>query len=131
MNIAWGGQNKDHTYRPHHQLCMNSVGLRIQRDQIFLVIPDDSGFTARVPVILDTTALSWIINIIKESEMDWLSTPWARVRLAMGLGGQVAKLGSFQKPVVNRSLNPADLDEKVFTKDDEVLSPLQAESMLP
>ena len=41
-------------------------------DQIALVIPDLSNFTAQIPVILGTPTISCIINVIKEMEIDAL-----------------------------------------------------------
>ena len=37
-------------------------------DQVALVIPDPTNFGSRVPVTLGTLTISWIINMIKESE---------------------------------------------------------------
>ena len=45
-------------------------------DQIALVIPDLSNFTARVPVILGTPTIGRVVNVMKEAEMDALATPW-------------------------------------------------------
>ena len=52
------------------------------KDQIALVIPNISNFTARVPVILGTPTNSHIVNVIKEKEIDTLATPWANARVA-------------------------------------------------
>ena len=51
-------------------------------DAIFLVVPDGSNFGKRVPIVLGTCTLACIINVIKESEMDRISTSWSTVRLA-------------------------------------------------
>ena len=45
-------------------------------DQIAMVIPDLSEFAVRVPVILGTPMISHVVNVIKEKEIDALSTPW-------------------------------------------------------
>ena len=50
-------------------------------DQIALVIPDLSNFAVRVPVILGTTTISCVINVIKE-EIDALAMPWVDTRVA-------------------------------------------------
>ena len=52
------------------------------KDQIALVIPDISNFTARVPVILGTPTISCVVNVMKEKEIDALVTPWANARVA-------------------------------------------------
>ena len=51
-------------------------------DVVFLVVPDGSNFGKRVPIVLGTCTLACVINVIKESEMDQISTPWATVHLA-------------------------------------------------
>ena len=54
-------------------------------DAVFLVIPDESSFSGRVPIKIGICTLGHIINIIKESELDQISTPWATVCLAQML----------------------------------------------
>ena len=50
-------------------------------DQIALVIPDFSNFTARVPVILGMPTIGQVVNVMKEAEMDALATPWTNARV--------------------------------------------------
>ena len=38
------------------------------------------NFSWHVPIVIGTCMLGRIVNVIKESEMDRLSTPWAMVR---------------------------------------------------
>ena len=54
-------------------------------DQIALVVKDDSDFARRVPLILGTPALRRIVNVMKESELDKLSIPWACTRKNIAL----------------------------------------------
>ena len=42
------------------------------KDQIALVIPDLSHFMVRVPIILRTSMISHVVNIINEQEIDAL-----------------------------------------------------------
>ena len=51
-------------------------------DQIALVIPDFSNFAARVPVILGMPTISQVVNVMRDTEMDALATPWANARAA-------------------------------------------------
>ena len=44
------------------------------KDQIALVILDLSNFAVRVPVILGTPTISYIMNVMKEREIDALVT---------------------------------------------------------
>ena len=49
-------------------------------DMVFLVVPDELEFSQCVPIVIGTCTLGRIINVIKESKMDRLLTPWAMVR---------------------------------------------------
>ena len=51
-------------------------------DVVFLVVPDRSNFSKRVPIMIGTCTLGRVINVIKESKMDQISTPWVTVRLS-------------------------------------------------
>ena len=51
-------------------------------DQIALVVPDLLDFMERIPIILGTPTLCYIINVMKEKEIDALGTPWANARVA-------------------------------------------------
>ena len=51
-------------------------------DQVALVIPDSTGFGSQIPVTLGTLIISWIINMIKESEIDELSVSMNGLRIA-------------------------------------------------
>ena len=48
-------------------------------DIIFLIVPDGSDFSKRVPLVIGTCMLGRVVNMIKESELDMLSPPWAVV----------------------------------------------------
>ena len=52
------------------------------KDQIALVILDFSNFSARVPVILGMPTIGWVVNVMREAEMDALAMPWANARVA-------------------------------------------------
>ena len=62
-------------------------------DAVFLVVPDGSNFGKRVPIVIGTCTLACVINVIKESEMDRISMPWATVRLAQLLSRRVVAEG--------------------------------------
>ena len=51
-------------------------------DQIALIVPDLSNFTACVPVILGTPMIDHIMNVIRKSEMDTLVTSWLNAHVA-------------------------------------------------
>ena len=49
-------------------------------DIIFLVVADEYDFSRCMPLVVGMCTLGRIINVIKESEIDRLSTPWAIAR---------------------------------------------------
>ena len=57
-------------------------------DVVFLMVPNESEFGWRVPLVIGTCTIGQIINIIQESEIDHLSMPWAMVRMAQLLSCQ-------------------------------------------
>ena len=59
-------------------------------DQIALVIPDLSNFAAQVPVILRIPMIGHVMNVIKESEIDALTTPWVNVQVAYLFGSKMS-----------------------------------------
>ena len=50
-------------------------------DVVFLMVPDESEFSHRVPLVIGTCTIGQIINVIWESEIDHLSMPWATIRM--------------------------------------------------
>ena len=79
--------------------CMSLLGFVILHMQVweiagyhenvvFLMVPDESKFGHRVPLVIGTCTISQIINVIWESEIDSLSIPWATVRMVQLLSCQ-------------------------------------------
>ena len=58
-------------------------------DAIFLVVVDKSDFSRCMPLVIGTCTLGRIINVIKESEMDNMSTLWAVAQTSSLLSRQV------------------------------------------
>ena len=52
------------------------------KDQIALIILDHSNFAIRLPVILGICTIGWVVNVMREAEMDTLAMPWANTRAA-------------------------------------------------
>ena len=48
---------------------------------MFLMVPDEFKFGCRVPLVIGTSMIGRIINVIWESEIDHLSMPWAMARM--------------------------------------------------
>ena len=51
-------------------------------DIVFLVVPDESEFRWRVPLVIGTCTIGRIINVIRKSKIDCLSMLWATARMA-------------------------------------------------
>ena len=91
-------------------------------DQIALVIPDFSNFATRVPVILGMPTIGRVVNVMREAEIDALSTPWANARAAHLL----AAYRMMPMEVEN------NWEEKFDSKDDDLLMYTQkAETLEP
>ena len=119
---------------------MGFVILRVQvtkitgydEDVVFLVIPDKLESSRHVPLILGTCTLCRIVNVIKESEFDRLSTSWSTARtlrllsrwgmadLGSGAGGDEGKsVVAPEKPLEK------GIDEPVMMREGLKLGPFQ------
>ena len=86
---------------------------------VFLMVPNESEFGWRVPLVIGTCTIGRIINVIWESEIDRLSMPWATARMVQLLSCQrstaVPTSGSAETQVEGASREPleGDVDELV------------------
>ena len=93
------------------------------KDVVFLVVPDESEFGQRVPLVIGTCTIGRIINVIWESEIDCLSMPWAMVRMAQLLSCQksIAVLtpgcAETQSEGASRGPQEVDVDELVMVRE--------------
>ena len=103
---------------------------------VFLVIPDESEFSRHVPLMIGTCTLGRIVNVIKESELDRLSTSWAIVRASHLLsrwGTVVEDPGTAgDGPTEEGAAAPEspvgqEVDEPVFMKENVRLGPFQTQ----
>ena len=99
------------------------------KDVVFLVIPDGSAFSKRVPLVIGTCTLGRVINVIKESELDQISTPWATVCLAQLLSQcVVADKSSTDEELGAKGAPTTDeMDEVVDMKDNLCVGSFQTE----
>ena len=103
------------------------------KDVVFLMVPDESEFGRRVPLVIGTCMICQIINIIWESEIDCLSMPWAMVRMAQLLSCQkntaVLTAGNMETQTEGASGGPqeVDMDELVMVRETVRLRPFQTE----
>ena len=64
-------------------ICVQVDGVQgYDEDQLALVILDLSNFAAQIPVILGFPTISWVINVMKEADIDALAMLWANARVA-------------------------------------------------
>ena len=102
-------------------------------DIVFLMVPDESEFGQRAPLVIGTCTIGQIINIIWESEIDHLSMPWVTVRMVQLLSCQkstaVLTLGSVETQTEGASRGPkeVDVDELVMVRESVHLGPFQTE----
>ena len=93
-------------------------------DVVFLVVPDESEFGWRVPLVIGTGTIGRIINVIWESEIDHLSMPWATARMAQLLSCLRRMAVPASGSVETQS---EDVDELVMVKESVYLGPFQTE----
>ena len=100
------------------ETCIAGVG-GYREDQVFLVVPDASAFGSCVPIILGTSTIGRVINVIKESEMDELSTPWATAKLVTQLSLQKVEVKEqLWDDVATKPIDLLNLNKKLRTKEE-------------
>ena len=101
---------------------------------MFLLAPDESEFGHRVPLVIGTCMIGRIINVIQESEIDHLSTPWAMVWMAQLLSCQKStavftpeNAGEAQSEGASGGPQEVDMDELVTVRESICLGLFQTE----
>ena len=100
-------------------------------DVVFLMVPDESEFSRRVPLVIGTCTIGRIINVIQESEIDCLSMPWATARMVQLLScwksTAVLASESAETQIEGASRGPqeVDMDELVTVRESVHLGPFQ------
>ena len=98
------------------------------KDVVFLVVPDGSNFGKRVPIMIGTCTLGQVINVIKESEMDQISTPWVTVHLSQLLSRRVVAEGKLEKGTEETNVpEEKEVDAVVEMKSSTHVGPFQME----
>ena len=81
-------------------------------DQVTLVMDDPE--MSECPVILGTSTLYRVMEVIKESEISKLAIPWSSSRISWLMRDVTAKLGQVViNDVANKPIAPLDVDEVV------------------
>ena len=105
-------------------------------DLIFLVVPDESKFSRHIPLVIGTCTLGRIVNVIKESELDRLSTPCTLVQASHLLcwhgtmDWELEDAGS--SPAEEGATTPKasqgqEIDEPIVMKESVKLGPFQTQ----
>ena len=100
-------------------------------DAVFLVVPYDSKFGWRVPLVVGTCTIGRIISVIRESVIDHLSMLWATVRVVRLLSCwwsmAVPNSGGAETQVEGASGGPPEgsVDELVMVWESVCLGPFQ------
>ena len=84
-----------------------------KEDQVALVIPDLTAFGSRVPAILGSPAINWIMNIIKERETAELSVSLKGLRISHLLAGHQVELSLKNNTTARPIPDPTNLNEAV------------------
>ena len=107
---------------------------RYDEDVVFLVVPDESEFGRRVPLVIGTCTIARIINVIRESDIDHLSMPWAMAWMAQLLSCQKSmavftpgNVGKAQSEGASRGPQEVDVDELVTARESVHLGLFQTE----
>ena len=102
-------------------------------DAVFLVVPDESEFEWRVPLVVGTCTIGRMINVIRESEIDHLSMPWSTMRVARllscQLGMAIPTSEGMETPVEGASGGSPEgsINELVTVRESVHLGPFQTE----
>ena len=82
------------------------------KDQVCLVMEDNTGFASRVPVILGTPTTECILNIMTESEITKISVAWATVRTSTIQQVFCARVNHVQTDIATRPLDIRSFETK-------------------
>ena len=83
------------------------------KDQVDLVVPDPTDFGSWVLVILGKSTINWIINVIKESEIDQLLVSLNGLRIAHLLACHWAELSIESETAANWTMDLTNLNRAV------------------
>ena len=105
-----------------HMQVQEIVGY--DKDVVFLMVPDESEFGQRVPLVIGTCTIGRIINVIWESKIDRLSMPWATVRMVQLLSCWKSMAVLTSGSVETQS---EDVDELIMVRESVCLGSFQTE----
>ena len=87
------------------------------QEQVALMIDDESTFAQKVPITLGTPTLHWIVNCMKESEMEKVPPEWENVCIGYQMHNRLyshhANMEPYKLFPTNTMKDPTVLDEVV------------------
>ena len=89
------------------------------KDQVALVVAEDSNFLKRCQVILGTPTINWAVRAMKESEMENAPEAWQSTQHMYEFANYMVQLNPEDYGMTmptNTGKNPTDLDELVLLK---------------
>ena len=101
-----------------------------------LVVADESNFSRCMPLVVEICSLGRIINVIKETKIDRLSTPWAIARTSSLLSrcGMAASLADGEVSslteggaMASEDLTGDDINEPILMRESVKLGPFQTD----
>ena len=102
-------------------------------DTVFLMVPNESDFGQRVPLVVGTCTISRMINVIRESEIDSLATPWSTTRVArllscwLGMAVPTSEVAETLVEGASGGSPEGSIDELVMVWESVRLGPFQTE----
>ena len=89
------------------------------KEQVALVVEDDSSFIRKCPVVLGTPMINCAVRAMKETELEYAPESWQHARYVYEYASYMAQFDpedcDMEMPT-NMGENPQDMDEKLFLK---------------
>ena len=89
-----------------------------EEDQVALVVPDNTPFRKKVPVIIGTPTINRLVRSMKETEFETAPEEWQYTRISYKAVNYFTAHRADLEPKdgypTNTRMDPIDLDEKVF-----------------
>ena len=101
-------------------------------DTVFLVVPDESPWAAKIPVVIGTCSLDRMINVTRESELDALTGAYLMSYKTRLIASEKQALREKRDPrlinhrIASRPIDPTDLNEVLYTRNGEIIPAFQS-----
>ena len=95
--------------------------------QVALVTPDNGSFTRRVPVILGIPTTDRVVTVMKKSEIEKLSGPWAHTDYITISRAEAAQVSSIRVNINTVPLDPWEYSEALHSNGNITILPFSGE----